>query len=65
MSAPSRAAFNVKAVLTLIILLSWLGAIGFGLWSNKLDYPTALATFAGPAGVVLGYWFATDKEPTP
>lgn len=60
--ATSRAAFNVKTVLTLIILLAWLGAVGFGLWSGKLDYPTALATFSGPAGAVLGYWFATDKE---
>lgn len=59
----TRAAFNVRSALTLIIVIAWLLAVGYGLVSGALNFPTALATFSGPAGVVLGYWFGTATLP--
>ena len=61
----SRAAFNVRSALTLLIVLAWLAAVGYGLVSGALNFPTALATFSGPAGVVLGYWFGTSNPSNP
>lgn len=60
----TRAAFNVRSALTLIIVIAWLLAVGYGLVSGALNFPTALATFSGPAGVVLGYWFGTSTPST-
>lgn len=58
----TRAAFNVRSALTLLIVLAWLAAVGYGLVTGALNFPTALATFSGPAGVVLGYWFGTSTS---
>lgn len=64
MTDTTRAAFNVRSALTIIIVIAWLLAVGYGLVSGALNFPTALATFSGPAGVVLGYWFGTSTPST-
>jgi len=57
----TRADSNIRGILTVIIIISWLTAIGYGIITEKLDFPTAMATLAGPAGAVLGYWFGLVK----
>lgn len=63
MTDTTRATFNVRSALTLIIVIAWLLAVGYGLVTGALNFPTALATFSGPAGAVLGYWFGTSTLP--
>ena len=61
MADTTRADSNVRGLLTVIVISSWLAAIGYGIITEKLDFPTAIATLAGPAGAVLGYWFGLIK----
>lgn len=62
MADTTRAQFNVQSVLTLILIVAWIAAIGYGIVTGALDYKTALATLSGPVGVAVGYWFAGSRS---
>lgn len=58
----SFSASNVRSVVTLLILVSFVALLGSGLYFGKIAWDRALDHVVNITFLVLGYWFRSAVE---